>query len=148
MKGLDTTEKLKELYERAAPRHDPDGFRLYFAAQEVTGIKRLWEEFPYEDACGCFAFADGRQLLRYLTAARFGAVSWEIVPGTTYERAVLREVDTSTPEYRAFEKRIYETALERMGFRKLLDRPAGKGQAGPEKENVVQTNCKRGGRDR
>ena len=148
MKGLDTVEKLKELYERAAPRHDPDGFRLYFAAQEVTGIKRLWEEFPYEDACGRFVAADGHELLRYLTAAYFKAVSWEIVPGTTYERAVLREVDTSTPEYRAFEKQIYETALRRMGLQKLLDRPAGKGQAGLEKKNTVHADCKRGGRDR
>ena len=63
MKGLDALEKLKELYERVAPQFDPDGFRLYFAAQEVTGIKRLWEEFPYEDACGRFEEADGHELL-------------------------------------------------------------------------------------
>ena len=144
----DTAENFRQVYERAAPQHDPEGFQLFFAAQEVTGIRRLWEEFPYEDACGCFEFADGRQLLRYLTAARFGAVSWEIVPGTTYERAVLREVDTSTPEYRAFEKQIYETALRRMGLQNLLDRPAGKGQAGPEKKNTVHADCKRGGRYR
>ena len=37
VKGLDALEKLKELYERVAPQFDPDGFRLYFAAQEVTG---------------------------------------------------------------------------------------------------------------
>lgn len=141
MKGLDTVEKLKELYERAAPRHDPDGFRLYFAAQEVTGIKRLWEEFPYEDACGRFVAADGHELLRYLTAAYFKAVSWEIVPGTSYERAVLREVDASTPEYRAFEKRIYETALERMGFRGSLSRPPDRARA----DNTSRKNdCKRG----
>ena len=144
----DTAENFRQVYERAALRHDPEGFQLFFAAQEVTGIRRLWEEFPYEDACGCFEFADGRQLLRYLTAAHFGAVSWEIVPGTTYERAVLREVDTSTPEYRAFEKQIYETALRRMGLQNLLDRPAGKGQAGPEKKNTVHADCKRGGRYR
>ena len=84
VKGLDALEKLKELYERVAPQFDPDGFRLYFAAQEVTGIKRLWEEFPYEDAYGRFEEADGHELLRYLTAAYFKAVSWEIVPGTPY----------------------------------------------------------------
>lgn len=86
MKGLDKAEELKELYERVASQYDPDGFRLYFAAQEITGIKRLWEEYPYEDACGRFTAADGHELLRYLTAAYFKAVSWEIVPGTTYER--------------------------------------------------------------
>ena len=134
-------EKLKELYEGVAPQFDPDGFRLYFAAQEVTGIKRLWEEFPYEDACGRFEEADGHELLKYLTAAYFKAVSWEIAPGTTYERAVLREIDTSTPEYRAFEKQIYETVLERMGFQKLLSRPPDKARADSTSR---KNDCKRG----
>ena len=120
MKGLDKAEELKELYARVASQYDPDGFRLYFASQEITGIKRLWEEYPYEDACGRFTAADGHELLRYLTAAYFKAVSWEIVPGTTYERAILREVDTGTPEYRAFEEQVYEAALRRMGFAALL----------------------------
>lgn len=117
---MDTTEKLKWFYKHVSPQKDPDGFQLYFAAQEITGIRHLWEEFPYEDARGCFEFADSRQLLRYLTAAHFGAVSWEAVPGTTYERAVLQEVDTSTPEYQAFEKQMYAQALERMGFQEFL----------------------------
>ena len=141
MKELDTAEKLKELYERVAPRHDPDGFRLYFAAQEITGIKRLWEEYPYEDARGRFEAADGHELLRYLTAAYFKAVSWEIVPGTTYEKAILGKVDTSIPEYIAFEKRLYETALERMGFREQLPHLPGKAQMG---HAAGKDNCKRG----
>lgn len=103
MTMLGTTEKLKQLYEHVSPQYDPDGFQLYFAAQKVTGIRRLWEEFPYEDACGRFEEADGHELLKYLTAAYFKAVAWEIVPGTTYERAVLQEVDVSTPEYSDFE---------------------------------------------
>ena len=79
--------------------------------------------------------------MRYLTAAYFKAVSWEIVPGTTYERAVLREMDTSAPEYRAFEKQIYETALERMGFQKLLSRQPDRARAA----NTSRKNdCKRG----
>lgn len=141
MKELDTAEKLKELYERVAPRHDPDGFRLYFAAQEITGIKRLWEEYPYEDARGRFEAADGHELLRYLTAAYFKAVSWEIVPGTTYEKAILGKVDTSIPEYIAFEKRLYETALERMGFREQLPQLSGRAQMD---HATGRDNCKRG----
>ena len=120
MSTPDNTEKLKQFYQHISRQYDPHGFQLYFAAQKVTGIKHLWEVFPYEDACGCFEFADGRQLLQYLTAAYFQAVSWEIVPGTTYERAILREVDTGTPEYRAFEEQVYEAALRRMGFAALL----------------------------
>ena len=90
---------------------------------------------------GRFEEADGHELVRYLTAAYFKAVTWEIVPGTTYERAVLREMDTSAPEYRAFEKQIYETALERMGFQKLLSRQPDRARAA----NTSRKNdCKRG----
>ena len=120
MKGLDKAEELKELYERVASQYDPDGFRLYFAAQEIVGIKRLWEEYPYEDACGRFAEADGHELLKYLTALHFHAVRWEVVPGTPYEKAVLLDVDTATPEYRAFEKQLYTQALRDLGFQGLL----------------------------
>lgn len=117
---MDDLEKLRQFYDRVAPQLDPAGFRLYFAAQKVTGICPLWEVFPYEDARGCFEEADGRQLLRYLTAAYFGAVSWEVVPGTTYEKAVLGEIDTGTPQYRAFESQVYMEALRDMGVQALL----------------------------
>ena len=53
-----------------------------------------------------FEMADGRTLLRYLEAAYFGTVTWEIVPGTPYERAILGEVDKTTLEYRAFYQKI------------------------------------------
>ena len=141
MTMLGTTEKLKQLYEHVSPQYDPDGFQLYFAAQKVTGIRRLWEEFPYEDACGRFEEADGHELLKYLTAAYFKAVAWEIVPGTTYERAVLQEVDVSTPEYSDFEKQLYETALKRMGFRELLSRSPGRKRVGRASR---KDDCKRG----
>ena len=48
------------------------------------------------------------------------AVQWEVVPGTTYEKAVLLDVDTVTPEYRAFEKQLYTQTLRDLGFQGLL----------------------------
>ena len=117
---LDTTEKLKQLYGCVAPQYDEEGFKLFHAAQKVTGITNLEANFPYEDACGCFEDADGHRLLRYLTAAHFQAVQWEALPGTTYERTELLDIDTSTPEYRDFERRIYAKALRDMGFQDLL----------------------------
>lgn len=42
------------------------------------------------------------------------------MPGTTYEKAVLLDVDTTTPEYRAFEKQLYTQALRDLGFQGLL----------------------------
>ena len=82
----------EEQYAQLAPTLDADGFSLYAAAEEVTGLK-VYEEFPYEDNHGMFEMADGHTLLRYLEAAYFGVVTWEIVPGTPYERAILGEVD-------------------------------------------------------
>ena len=71
----------EEQYAQLAPTLDADGFSLYAAAEEVTGLK-VYEEFPYEDNRGMFELADGHTLLRYLEAAYFGTVTWEIVPGT------------------------------------------------------------------
>lgn len=95
----------EEQYAQLAPTLDTDGFSLYAAAEEVTGLK-VYEEFPYEDNHGMFEMADGHTLLRYLEAAYFGVVTWEIVPGTPYERAILGEVDKTSPEYRAFYQKI------------------------------------------
>ena len=109
----------EEQYAQLAPTLDADGFSLYAAAEEVTGLK-VYEEFPYEDNHGMFEMADGHTLLRYLEAAYFGIVTWEIVPGTTYERAIPGKVDTTTPEYRAFREAICKDALGRMGLGHLL----------------------------
>lgn len=95
----------EEQYAQLAPTLDTDGFSLYAAAEEITGLK-VYEEFPYEDNHGMFEMADGHTLLRYLEAAYFGTVTWEIVPGTPYERAILGEVDKTTPEYRTFYQKI------------------------------------------
>ena len=97
----------EEQYAQLAPTLDTDGFSLYAAAEEVTGLK-VYEEFPYEDNRGMFEMADGHTLLRYLEAAYFGTVTWEVVPGTPYERAILGEVSKTTPEYA---DRVFTTAV-------------------------------------
>ena len=114
-----STEELLRIYDAIAPSADPRGFDLYNAAKKLTGID-VPSFFPYEDNRGMFVQMDGRQLLRWLTAAHFHAVDWTVVPGTTCERAALREVDTSSPEYRAFQRELYGKALERMGFHDVV----------------------------
>lgn len=116
---LSTAGEMRRLYECVGPYLDPDGFTLYFAAQAMTGFK-AHEAFPYEDARGQFEEADGHQLMGYLLAEEFGAVDWDIVPGTCYERATLGDVDKTTPEYQAFEQQLYEKTLRKMGFGDLL----------------------------
>ena len=112
-------EEAKKLYECVAPYLDPQGFTLYRAAERITGFN-LYDAFPYEDSCGRFERATGNELMRYLEADRFGGVSWEIVPGYTYECAELRDIDKSTSEYQAYEKQLYVEALKRLGFESLL----------------------------
>lgn len=116
---LSTTEEMKRFYNAVARRLDPEEFTLHHVAERLAGVDTV-SLFPYEDACGMFEAASGRDLLKYLTACCFGAVKWEIVPGTTYEKAVLGEVDASKPEYQRFERQLYRNVLERMGFDGLL----------------------------
>lgn len=114
-----SNETLVQIYDAVSPGIDPRGFALFHTAEKLTGID-VSSFFSYEDSRGMFAQMDGRQLLRWVTAAHFQAVKWTAVPGTAYEAAALLEVDTSTPEYRMFERQLYGKALERMGFQDIL----------------------------
>ena len=102
--------------------------------------------FPYEDNRGPFEEMSGHSLLDWLTAVRFQAVEWDIIPGSTYESATLREVDTSTSEYQAFEKQLYAKVLERMGFQSLLEPEQEAGAITELKQHSPQP--KRGGETR
>ena len=125
---LSTPEELKRFYDTISPSMDESGFTLYRMAKELTGID-VPSCFPYEDNRGLFEVMEGHQLVSWLTAVRFQAVDWEIIPGSTYEAATLLEVDTSTQEYREFERQLYKKTLERMGFQDIL---------APEKEPVTE----------
>lgn len=116
---LTSTGDIKRLYNVIATKVDPENFTLYRMAKELTGID-VPSCFPYEDSCGLFEEMDGHKLLHWLTSAYFHAVGWTVVPGTTHEKAMLRKLDTSAPEYQAFEKQLYEKVLERMGFQDML----------------------------
>ena len=116
---LSAREELKRFYDTISPCLDASGFTLYRMAKELTGFD-VPSCFPYEDNRGLFEEADGRQLLRWLTAVHFQAVDWDIIPSSTYESATLREVDISTPEYQAFEQQLYGKVLSRMGFENIV----------------------------
>lgn len=116
---LSTPEDTKRFYDAISPSMDESGFTLYRMAKELTGID-VPSCFPYEDNRGMFEVMEGHQLLDWLIAVHFQAVEWEIIPNSTYESATLLELDTSTPEYQAFEKQLYEKVLERMGFQDIV----------------------------
>ena len=139
---LSTPEDMKRFYDTISPSKDAQGFTLYRTAQKMTGID-VPSCFPYEDNRGLFEVMDGHQLMGWLTAVHFQAVDWEIIPGTCYEAAALREVGTSTPEYQAFEKQLYEKVLERMGFQDIL---SSSREAVREMANTRKSEQKRGDR--
>ena len=118
--ALDSTEQLRRFYDTIAPDFDDGGFRRYDAALAISGYPNLPGEFPYEDNRGVFDEADGHQLLKYLTALHFHAVRWRSCRGTPYEKAVLLDVDTATPEYRAFESSSIRRPCVTLGFQGLL----------------------------
>lgn len=111
----------EQLYNQAAPYLDPDGFCIYAAVTNITGIC-IHEYFHYEENRGMFEAMSYPAKTRYLEAAHFDAVTWKIVPGTTYEEAILGKVDTTTPEYKAFREKVYADALHSMGLGSLLKR--------------------------
>lgn len=47
-----------DIYCKFAAQLDEDGFRLYHAAQRITGFQP-YDAFPYEDNRGAFEAADG-----------------------------------------------------------------------------------------
>ena len=116
---LSTPEDMKRFYDTISPSLDASGFTLYRMAKELTGID-VPSCFPYEDNRGLFEVMDGHQLLDWLTAVRFQAVEWDMIPNSTYESATLLGVDTSTPEYQAFEQQLYGKVLSRMGFENIV----------------------------
>lgn len=132
---LSTPEEMKRFYDTISPDMDERGFTLYRIAKELTGID-VPSCFPYEDNRGMFEEMEGHQLLGWLTAAHFQAVDWDIIPGSTYEYATLREVDTATPEYQAFEKQLYAKVLARMGFENML----ASHQVEPEKPTIYPSH--------
>ena len=116
---LSSTEEMKHFYNTVSCTLDPDGFTMHRVAEKLTGVDTV-SLFPYENAHGAFETASGRELMKYLTAYCFDAVQWESVPDGAYKKAVLSEVNTTTPEYQRFERQLYESVLERMGFDELL----------------------------
>ena len=115
---VNSREHCRRFYKTVAPYLDPGGFVLYETAAKLTRFN-ISTEFATEDTMGKFEEMDGYRMLRYLTADRFGSVEYEIV-APCYEEAVSLHTDYTSPEYLAFEKKLYEKTLRELGFEKLL----------------------------
>ena len=125
-----SVEQKKAFYRAAAPYLDKAGFELFWTAEEILG-KFCYSFFAYEDNCHCFDDADGSLLLRYLLVqhgymlgdANADRNRWE--PAfACYEKCVDFTIDTTTPEYLAFEAELYTRVLERMEILTPVDTKA------------------------
>lgn len=114
------TDEMKERYESIQSMADPNGFQLFRAAEAILG-KFDYAHFAYEDNRGYFEDADGFKLLRYLLVQyvwklgdkNINVDRWEIV-ASGYEQCINLEIDTTTPEYKEFEHKLYKNVLERL----------------------------------
>lgn len=115
---INSIAQYRRLYNVIKPYLDPNGFQLYRTACKLTRFD-LEGEFATEDSMGRFTTMDGFGLMQHLTASRFGSMEYAITP-QHYEVAVRLHTDYDSPEYKAFEKKLYEETLRGLGFGKLL----------------------------
>lgn len=127
---LNHVEQYRRLYKAVAPWLDRGGFRLYHNAEELTRFN-LYTAFATEDNLGRLEAMNGHEMMRYLTASRFGTVEYEII-ASGHEVAKRLHTDYDSPEYRAFEKKLYLKTLRSLGFERLLP-PEKQSEKQPEK---------------
>ncbi len=104
----------ESLYNLVAPYLDPEGWTRYQIAKELTGVN-VYSDFYTEDNLGYFEGDTATVHMRYLEASAFGAVEYEIMPNTCYERAVLGEVDCNAPSYLEYREKLHQRTLEKLG---------------------------------
>ncbi len=106
----------EQIYRAVSMTLDPDGWALYHAAETVTKIN-VEDEFPTETQLHYFE-GESDVCTRYLEAAYFKCVSWEVVEDR-YEIARLREVDVDSPQYQEYKSELYREVLKQLGISSL-----------------------------
>lgn len=103
----------EQIYHAVSMTLDPDGWALYHAAETVTKIN-VEDEFPTETQLHYFE-GESDVCMRYLEAAYFECVSWEVVEDR-YEIARLREVDVDSPQYQEYKSALYREVRKALGI--------------------------------
>lgn len=99
-------------YNRLAPELDPEGFRLFWAAEQQTGIN-IYRAFPIEDSLGYFESMSGYAMLEWLEAEAFGGYELETrAPGI--QVVCKLKINKGSEQYQAYRKAIYEQAVKSM----------------------------------
>lgn len=108
--GAEETD-YEALYNELADICDPEGFTLYDVAKDITHID-VCSFFPTEDCLGRFENANGRDLVGWITKAKFGDIEWEQL-NAPYEIAASVSFEGRDKEIDDFYKKLYkETALK------------------------------------
>lgn len=99
-------------YNRLAPELDPEGFRLFWAAEQQTGIN-IYRAFPIEDSLGYFESMSGYTMLEWLESEAFGAYDLETrAPGI--QVVCKLKINKGSEQYQAYRNAIYEQAVKSM----------------------------------
>ncbi len=106
--------KYEKVYQDICGTLDPEGWKLYWAAEKYTGIDPF-HAFPTEDNLGYFENMDGHGLIMWIEISAFGECEWEQLDcAGGYERAVNPIVHTDTEKYAQYRSAIYEQAVREM----------------------------------
>lgn len=99
-------------YNRLAPVLDPEGFRLFWAAEQQTSIN-IYRAFPIEDSLGYFESMSGYAMLEWLEAEAFGTYDLETrAPGI--QVVCKLKINKGSEQYQAYRNAIYEQAVKSM----------------------------------
>ena len=103
----------EEIYTVAGSRLDEGGWKLLKAAESILG-KFSYSSFAYEDNTGVFDrdSCDGHELLRWLEGSRFNGFTYDIVPGTCYEKSTWLGIDKENPDYIDYRKELHEKVID------------------------------------
>jgi hypothetical protein len=92
---------------------DEEGFCLYSAAKEILGVDPS-DTFTTEDSLGYFSDANGAKLLKYAEIAKFADKNWKQLSGPgAYEVLDSYDLNTNTPEYQEYQKRLWPLAVQK-----------------------------------
>lgn len=104
----------EKVYENICVTLDPEGWKLYRAAEAYTGVDPS-HAFPTEDNLGYFEVLDGTELIYWVEVSAFGECEYrQLDCGGGYELSTERVIYKDTEEYKQYRKTICEQVVRQL----------------------------------
>ena len=113
----------EQAYEAIKGVSDEGGYELFWAAESILG-KFCYSTFAYEDNTGVFDrdSCDGYEMLGWLEGSKFDGYTYDIVPGTCYEKSNYVGIDKSSPDYIEYRKKLFDKVLANIFLKNNFDK--------------------------